>query len=158
MAEIVTVVGPHREPGLLRVLLTPAACKSCHGGHCARAPRELAARVAPDVAERVEAGSLVRIESPPGSIVRAVGRLLIIPAGAAGVTFGIIGRFTTGGGGEALQAVAAVTAALCALGIAVVRGARRADLPVVLEVVGGRRDAYPARSSSGFVEARLSGG
>ncbi|MCG8477519.1 MAG: hypothetical protein MI724_00355, partial [Spirochaetales bacterium] len=90
MAEIVTVVGLDSERGLVSIALVPPRCKSCRGGHCARSPRTLSARIAPEIAERIEVGCRVRVESSPGSIVRALLRLLAAPLAAAAGAFGIV--------------------------------------------------------------------
>ncbi|MCG8479823.1 MAG: SoxR reducing system RseC family protein [Spirochaetales bacterium] len=156
MAEIVTVVGLNSESGLVRVALVPAACKSCRGGYCTRSPRTLSARLTPEVAAHVEIGCRVRIESSPGSIVRALFRLLVIPLVAAVAVFGVAGRLAPDGG-EALHGVAAVAVALGAVGFAVARGSRPADLPIVRGTIDERLDAYPARSCSGLAEAKVSG-
>lgn len=97
------------------VKLGGPACRVCGGAGCALKDRVVRAAVAEDLS--VAEGDQVCVKGDRRAMVRAVSRLVLVPAGAAALGYSVAGT------------VVAASAAVVALAFAVVRGSRRADLP-----------------------------
>lgn len=135
-AHLGSVVQCVRETDEVRVRLGSVSCRVCGGRNCALKDRVVRAKVTPDVL--VAEGDTVRITGDPRALVRALVRLIIAPLGAAVAAV----VFFPGASREI-----ALLSGGTVLGVSILRGSRRQDLPRVLEVVWRAHADKPARDA-----------
>lgn len=116
-----------------KIALAGGSCIGCGGGHCERRRRLVSVSNPADY--EVQPGTVVRIEIRPRQMLRGLLRLAVLPILAgAGVGTAAASLMVRAGHGTAAL-IGAVAAGVAVLAVAVARGERPADWPVIAEVV-----------------------
>ena len=140
MTDVGTVVERAPDGATVRITVLPPSCGRCEtaGGHCDHELRELAVRVPPEYRGTVQVGYRVRIGASAGALLRALRRLVVVPALVAAAAALLSTPMVRTAADETLwRGLIAAGAAVLTMVMAALRGGGQEDLPVVRDLLDG---------------------